>query len=386
MDETPSVPKNGSTTSGEAEPRREGNVRFGRRHIIWACLAATSVGALFLPMELRITGPFSILPIHNADVRTEIAGIIHDIHVTEGDHVRRGDVLARISVREHIAELRKTEAEMQQARAKLRMQEVGPTTEEIEVARSAVEGARDKLTFARTRLQRDRIQLEKGLISEKEFENTEELATIAENDLLGAGNRLKLVLRGPRIEEVEATRAEIARLEVHHQYLQDQISRTEVRSPVDGIVVTPARELRELAHQDVQKGALIAKVYDLQQLAVEIAVPEKEIADVTVGQHVAFKAQAYPDRTFEGTVQSIATTVAGGGTVSTETPSSLLPSVMGSGGGKAILVKTVIDNTSLILKPGMTGQAKVYCGERMMMEIVLRRIARTLKVEFWSWW
>ncbi len=52
---------------------------------------------------------------------------------------------------------------------------------------------------------------------------------------------------------------------------------------------------------------------------------------------------------------------------------------------RTILVTTEIENGSLLLKPGMTGHAKIACGQRRMIDIITRRLARTVKVEFWSW-
>jgi hypothetical protein len=142
--------------------------------------------------------------------------------------------------------------------------------------------------------------------------------------------------------------------------------------------------------QVVQQGALIAKVYDFEKLTVEIPVPEKEIADVRVGQDVAFKARAYPNRTFHGVVTSIATTADDGSSASDGVSSA--PSGRrggaggGSGGARTILVTTEVANDSLLLKPGMTGQAKISCGRRRIVDLMTRRLARTVKVEFWSWW
>ena len=50
------------------------------------------------------------------------------------------------------------------------------------------------------------------------------------------------------------------------------------------------------------KGDLIAKVHEMKTVVVEIAIPEKEIADVKVGYKVVLKAQAYPQAQFEGSV------------------------------------------------------------------------------------
>jgi hypothetical protein len=40
----------------------------------------------------------------------------------------------------------------------------------------------------------------------------------------------------------------------------------------------------------------------------------------------------------------------------------------------------------LLLKPEMTGNAKVSCGSRRLVDLLTRRLARYIRVEFWSWW
>lgn len=174
-------------------------------------------------------------------------------------------------------------------------------------------------------------------------------------------------------------------IEFYRSSSEGQIQRAEVRSPVDGVVATPELELKELAGQVVQKGALIAKVFELRKTTVEIAVPENEIPDVKVGQKVVLKVRAYPNETFNGTVTSIATSAfapeTGGETL---LPIPAVPS--SNSAPKTILVTTEIDNGSRLLKPGMTGHAKIFCGRRRLIDLINTRLARTVKIQFWSWW
>jgi multidrug resistance efflux pump len=137
-----------------------------------------------------------------------------------------------------------------------------------------------------------------------------------------------------------------------------------------------------MTRQVVVKGALIAKVYDYSKLTVEIAVPENEIADVREGQTVTLKARAYPDDFFHGKVVAIATSAQTGST-SSEGGSVTPPT---SNTTRTVLVTTEIDNPSLLLKSEMTGQAKISCGQHRVIDLVMRRLARSVKVEFWSWW
>jgi hypothetical protein len=49
-------------------------------------------------------------------------------------------------------------------------------------------------------------------------------------------------------------------------------------------------------------------------------------------------------------------------------------------------VTSELVNDSLLLKPEMSGNAKILCGEHRLVDLVTRRISRYLRVEFWSWW
>jgi multidrug resistance efflux pump len=348
--------------------------------------AAALVASYYFEPELRIAGPLNVLPVRNADIRTEIDGIVAQILVTEGAVIRKGDLIAVLSTRENRSELEKTQGQIQQSSAKLRLQMSGPTPDEIELAKIAVVKTKDNLNYARAKLDVTKELFANNLTARLELETAEQQYVTAKDDLADAEGKLKVLRNGTRPEEIDQTKAEIASLQAQQRFLQGQIVRAGVRSPVDGIVATPELELKEMAGQVVQKGALIAKVFDLQKLTVEIAVPESEIADVQVGQRVALKVRAYPNQTFNGVVTSVATNALSE-TASPEAGSLVLKHTTSASNAAArtILVTTEIDNSSLLLKPGMTGRAKIMCGRRRMIDLITRRLARTIKVEFWSW-
>src|SRR5437762_13912783 len=106
--------------------------------------------------ELRIAGTFNVLPKQNADVRSAVMGIIEEIYVNEGDEVKAGDLIARLSDFDLRADLLKTEALVNQTRAKLQLLETGPTEDDIEVAKTADVGAEGKVKYSQARLHRDK--------------------------------------------------------------------------------------------------------------------------------------------------------------------------------------------------------------------------------------
>ena len=161
----------------------------------------------------------------------------------------------------------------------------------------------------------------------------------------------------------------MARLKAQERYQKEQLRFVSVLSPIKGVITTP--NLKEMVGQQVKKGDLIAKVHELDTVTAEISVSEKEISDVKVGEEVVLRARAFPRTSFHGTVVSIAPTV-------TQPKEGQV--------ARTILVTTHLDNRSLLLKPEMTGNAKILCGRRRMLDLVTRRLAHYIRVEFWSWW
>jgi putative peptide zinc metalloprotease protein len=343
-----------------------GRLKWIVRLSIIALLAAVLI---FCRAELKISGEFSLLPLRNADVRAEIEGTIQSIDADENDRVQQGDRIASLIDRDVRAELRKTKAQVDESQAKLRLLKAGPRPEEVELLRTGVAKADERVKYARGQLDRDESLLKDKLIPQKQFEDTQELLFVREKELQEARDRLKLLLAGSRPEEIEVIEAELSRLLAQQRHLQEQLELLTIRSPITGVVTT--HKLKEKIGRTVEKGDLVAVIHEMNTVTAEIAVPEKEIGEVKPGQKVVLKVRAYPERSFEGTVASIA-------------PVATAPEDVRA--DRTILVMTQLENSSRLLKPEMTGHAKIYAGERRLWRIVTRRVVRYVRVEFWSWW
>jgi putative peptide zinc metalloprotease protein len=383
------APDNGREASPPAAPA-QARPRWSP-HVTWLAitLAAVTV-AVFGRLQLRIGGPVSVLPEQNADVRAAVDGIVEDITVDEGDAVRAGDVIARLSNHATVAELRKTEASLRETRAELDKLVAGATPEEFALANTALSRVESRLRVARSNLARVQALFATAAVSRQEVEAAQDLVTTGEIDVADARARLELLRRRSRPEDIEAARARLASLEAQQRFLEGEVHELTVVSPASGVVATPSRQLTEMRGQLVARGALIAKVYDFSTVRAQLVVSEKDIADVRVGQPVALRTRAYPDVAFRGTVTAIATEVAptssssAQSTTGTSSPGS--STTLPGSASRTFVVTTQIDNRDLLLKPGMTGQGKIYAGQRSIIGLITRRLARTFKVEFWSWW
>ena len=381
---------------------------------------------LFVPWPLKISTEFQVAPMSNADVRAEVSGFIEAVYVREGQRVQQGQLLARIRETDLRAETDKLEKGLAEKDARLRLLRAGASPEEIDLLRKEVETARtrhdhsqrqleeatrrreqqlrkagsslekavDRLKFANQELSRAESLYTQGMISQKKHEETLEQRDVREKELeeaqadlalLEAGilaehrqklavasreyeeaqSRLAELLGGARPQEIEAAEAELAKLQVGLQYQKEQLSRTRIVSPEDGVVVTP--KVEEKVGEFVERGDLICEVFDYGRVRAEMAVPEKELADVAVGQKVILKARAFPAETFRGYVTAIS------------------PRVIEKDIENVAVAYTEVENSDLKLRPGMTGYGKIYAGRRPLAAVMVRRLVRTVRVEFWSW-
>ncbi len=374
-------------TDPKAPPGRRWRWRAAwTRRILWTATAAAGVAYAFTgKTELRVSGPFTVLPEHNADVRTEVEGIIESIRVDENAHVRAGAVIARLSDKDLRAELAKTEANIREATATLRKQLAGPTTEQVDLANADIAKTDDAAKYAAGKLTRLEPIHERHMMSDQEYDDAQSLALSTAHDHSAAVDRLGVLMHGTRQEDVDATQAQIDALETHRRLTEAQLGMLNVLSPADGVVATPSRELHAMRGQHVNKGDLIAKVYEVNTVTAQISVPEKELADVRSGEPVELRSRAYPDVVFRGTITAIATAAEGMSSNTSDVSGSKSPSTTPVA-GNAFSVTTEIENGSGLLKPGMTGLAKISAGERRVANVIARRLARTFKVEVWSWW
>ncbi|KPJ92438.1 MAG: hypothetical protein AMJ55_09760 [Gammaproteobacteria bacterium SG8_15] len=388
------------------------------------------LASFFIEIQLTVSGEFRVLPKHNADIRAQVEGLITSIHVTEGQSVNRDQLLVELDDREFRAQLADVQALLKEKQANLKLLLAGTRAEEIEFAKvelekaktqyefalqqnsdakkiyseelkkahTNLEKAKERLNYANNELATHKKFLAQNYISKKQVEEAEQEVVIRRKEFeeaqtevklikargLGrmkeehalvqkevekAENKLQMLLAGTRPEALEAAQAEVESLASRKNYLLVLIEQLKIKSPIDGIVTTP--NLSEKQGVLVEKGDLIMEVYDFGKVKAEMLISEKDIGVISMGQSVALKARAYSQDLFSGQVTLIAPTV------------SLEKDIANR---KHIRVLSLIDNPNLLLKPEMTGHAKVYCGSISIFELATRRIMQYFRVEFWSWW
>jgi RND family efflux transporter MFP subunit len=194
-----------------------------------------------------ITG--TIQPERRADLRAEVSTVVLQVLKENGDAVRRGDLLVRLddtAIRDGLAS-----------------------------AESASRAAAQAFEQAERQFQRMTTLRGSGMASTQQLEDAEIRRNNAQSDLEGA-----------------KTRAVLAR---------QQLQRTAVRAPFDGIV----SDRKVSAGDTAQVGKELLKVIDPASMRFEGLVSADNIGNVNAGQVVSFRVNGYPDQEFAGKVRRV---------------------------------------------------------------------------------
>ena len=264
------------------------------------------------------------------------------------------------------------------------MLEAGPTSHELALAQAGVTKAADHIEYGRRKLERTVLLFKYGLVARSALDDAEEESHATEGDVVEAKARLNALAHSVRPEQIEEIAAQIDRLDTDRRLIRQQLGSLQVLSPAAGIVGTPERQLLQMTHQLVRMGDPIAKIYDFTTIKAQIVISEKDISEVKVGQPVELKARAYPQAVFHGKVTFISTS-ANGPPAGAELTN---PSASAAAAGKAlnvVVVNTEIDNHAAMLKPEMTGQARIDCGQRRVIDLIVWHVTRYLRVDSLSW-
>ena len=120
---------------------------------------------------------------------------------------------------------------------------------------------------------------------------------------------------------------------------QDRVANAQLRAPIDGVVVTP--KVEEKTGTMLQAGDPFCELVAQQRMAVDMNVPETDLTLIEPGRHIALKLNAYPDETFDGTVDRLGTR------------SQAIE------GEEYFVVRAIFDNTDGHARDGMAGRARI---------------------------
>ena len=247
------------------------------------------------PLLAAVSSSGTVNPVRQVVIGSQVSGQIKEMLVDFNSEVTQGQVIARIDpqvftyrVNQATADLESTRAAVLNAQAN-----VGAATAAVSRARLDADNAQ------RDRLRKQEL-LDKQFVSQADFENSRNIAgTLAE--------ALKVSLAQLEVAraQVVSAQAVVRQREAALSQARFDLERTEIRSPVDGVVIKRSVDVGQTVAASLQAPELFIIARDLSDMQVEAAIDEADIARVRIDQKVTFTIDAFAGRSFEGRVGQI---------------------------------------------------------------------------------
>lgn len=245
---------------------------------------------------VRATG--NVNPVTTIIIGTRVSGTIVAIYVDYNSKVKKGQLIAQIDPTPFENELRQSEAELSNAKASLFKAEI-------------------TMKDAERTLKRKQELYKRELISRSELDDAE-------------------TAYGTARAQYEIALAQVKRAEAGLNQAKTNLGYTRIVSPVDGVIIAKNVEVGQTVAASFQTPTLFTVAPDLTKMQIDTNVDEADISKIKVGMEASFSVDSYPDRRFIGTVSQI----------------RLSPTITQNVVTYNVVIS--VDNSDLLLKPGMT--------------------------------
>ncbi len=284
--------------------------------------AFTTVNISRGSIERSISATGSVQALVTVDVSSQLSGQLSAVKVDFNSPVKKGDILAVIDPRTFAARVASAEANLKIAR----------TTVEIQEANIAKAKAL-------------RGQAERSLERQKQLAatNAASAATLDTAKTLFETAIADLEVAQAQIANARAT---VVQREADLAQSKLDLDRTDIRTPIDGVVIARNVDLGSTVAASLQAPVLFQIAQDLTQIEILVLVDEADIGTIATGQNVTFTVDAFPDRVFSGEVAQVR--IAGKTTNNVVT--------------YTVVVRA--QNAQQKLLPGMTATVRIVTGTR----------------------
>ncbi len=250
---------------------------------------------------------------------SEVIGKVAELFVEEGEPVSAGDLVLRVDDKNFLAGL-------EQSEAAVRINSIDIERQKVRVENLERQFQRSEALFGR------------DLIGEEEYESLRNQLDLARIDYLSSQERL-------------------AQSNAQLDQVLDNLSKTQIISPIDGVVTSLDIKVGEtaIASSTNIPGSSLMTIANPSSIYTEVLVDEADIANIRVGQKAEIVAIAYPDEPMQGTVRFIANTakIAQGRT------------------GLSFVVKIDIEDPGEVtLRPGMSCRAEIFTQDDRLVTAV----------------
>lgn len=229
----------------------------------------------------NVTAAGTLEPVDTVDISSQLSGQIAKVMADYNSPVRANEALAALDDATYEVMVKEAESALAVAQAQHAQ------------AKAAIEGAQARYDEAirDRRVKRTLAQSGGGALRDAERAEAAAQALAAELSAARAQEQL-------RAAGILAARAALRRAQI-------DLSRTIIRSPLDGVVIRRSVEVGQILAASLQPPTLFTIARDLSDMRVNASVSEADIGAVRIEQQATFTVDAYPGRAFDGRVIEI---------------------------------------------------------------------------------
>jgi HlyD family secretion protein len=237
----------------------------------------------------------TLSPVVSVQVGSQVSGQLKEVLVDFNSEVKKGQLIARIDPETFEYRVRQAQADLDAARAQAMTQQATVAAQRAQLAQVEVNVAN-----ARRDLERKQELMAKGFISSAERDTV--LATY--NALAEQVNAAKAQVQVAQ-SNAGGAQAVVKQREASLAQARIELERTAIRAPVNGVVIKRSVEQGQTVAASLQAPELFIIAENLTDMRVDTSIDESEIGRVRDQQKATFTVDAFPGRTFEGSVRQI---------------------------------------------------------------------------------
>jgi len=237
-----------------------------------------------------------VTPITKVEIKSKASGIIRKLYVEYGDNVKKGQLLAQLDKDE-------IQAQVDQSRAALQAAEANLTSSEADYERAKVDAEGPDVPLLKRQYDRSVEMAKDGVVSASALDDADRNYKMALNKQNVAKAQVT-VLKA----KIAQSQAEMAKDKANLAQLEEQLSYTDIVSPIDGIVLSRDVEIGDAVSSILVLGSsatLVMTLGDTSEVYVKGKVDESDIGKVYLGQPARIKVESFKDKTFYGKVTKI---------------------------------------------------------------------------------
>jgi len=307
--------------------------------------------AQHLDLATVVSASGEIKPKTYVNIGANAYGKITHLYVKEGDHVKRGQLLAQLENVQSSADVNANQASVQAAATDAIAAEASLKTAQADLRRAQADYDRNKLDWERAQnLYRD------GLIAKSDFDSRRNAWATADAGLVQAEARVAQAKA-----QTDSAERHVAQAKATLTRVTDVLQKTTYAAPYEGVVTNlPVRE-GESVVIGIQNalGSTLMTIANMSVITAEVKVDETDIVNVRLGQSADVTIDAIPKKVFHGTVSEI-----GDNAIVRSSGLSTSQQASTSEEAKDFKVVVTLHDPPQDLRPGLSTTAKITTATR----------------------